>query len=53
MYMLAADLEDIESENIDESLVERQICQYFPLSINCAIQYYYYYYLYTQLSQPV
>ena len=37
--ILAMELEDIEREKFDGSLAKRQIRQYFPLSINCAIQY--------------
>ena len=37
--MLAMELEDIEREKFDGSLAKRQIRQYFPPSINCAIRY--------------
>ena len=37
--VLAIKLEDIEREKFDELLAKHQICQYFPPSINCAIQY--------------
>ena len=33
------ELEDIEREQFDGSLAKRQIHQYFPPSINCAIRY--------------
>ena len=33
------ELEDIEREKFDRSLAKRQIHQYFPPSINCAIWY--------------
>ena len=33
------ELEDIEREKINGSLTKRQICQYFPLLINCAVRY--------------
>ena len=33
------ELEDIGREKFDGSLAKRQICQYFPPSINCAIRY--------------
>ena len=32
-------VEDIEREKFDGSLAKRQICQYFPKSINCVIRY--------------
>ena len=37
--ILAMELEDIDREKFDRSLAKRQICQYFPPSINCAIRY--------------
>ena len=36
--VLAMELEDIGREKFDRSLAKRQICQYFPPSINCAIR---------------
>ena len=39
LCILAMELEDIEREKFDRSLAKRQIHQYFPPSINCAIRY--------------
>ena len=38
--ILAKELEDIEREKFDRLLAKRQLCQYFPPSIYCAIQYF-------------
>ena len=38
--ILAMELEDIGREKFDGLLAKRQICQYFPPSINCAIRYF-------------
>ena len=37
--MLAMELIDIQREKSDGLLAKRQICKYFPPSINCAIWY--------------
>ena len=39
--MLAMKLKDIEGEKFDGLLIKRQISQYFPPSINCAVRYVY------------
>ena len=38
--MLDVELEDIKREKFDKLLAKHQIRQYFPLSINCAMQYF-------------